>query len=149
MEREAQEARDALQAISRAETAARRYGPNNGTVPLVWGGIVLAGMAGFDLFPPMWAGGVLAALAPLAALWTRRYQQRLPVKPLKTEKPLMLTLWGIYHAAVLMGGMALGTHFWRTDCLPHGEWTLMGVLDAAPLFWVGWDQRRRTEAGRP
>ena len=61
----------------------------------------------------------------------------------------MLTLWGIYHAAVLMGGMALGTHFWRTDCLPHSEWTGMGVLDAAPLFWVGWDQRRRTLGVRP
>ncbi len=148
MDGNAQEARDALQAISRAETAARRHGPNNGTVPLAWGGMVLFCMAIYDFLPPWWAVGATVALPVAMTFWTVFYQRRLPVKPLKTEKPLIVTLWGIYHAAVLMGGMALGTHFWRTDCLPHGEWTLMGVLDAAPLFWVGWDQRRRSEAGR-
>ena len=149
MDNETQQARDALQAISRTEATARRHSPNNGTVPLVFGGMVLACMTAFDLLPFAWAIG-LSFTAPVAAtVWTVFYQRRLPVKPLKTEKPLIVTLWGIYHAAVLMGGMALGTHFWRTDCLPHGEWTLMGVLDAAPLFWVGWDQRRRTLGVRP
>lgn len=148
MDSDAQEAWDALRAISQAGTTARRHGPNNGTVPLVWGGVVLACMTLFDLVPFRWALGLCAVLPLCFAVWTVLYQRRLPVKPLKVEKPLVMTFWGIYHGAVLMGGMALGTHFWQRDCLPHGEWTLLGVLDAAPLFWVGWDQRRRTEAGR-
>ena len=147
MDSDAKQAREALQAIARAETAARRHSPNNGTVPLVWGGIVLTCMAAFDLVLFRWALGLSFTLPIIASTWTVFYQRRLPVKPLKVEKPLLFGLWGIYHGAVLMGGMALGTHFWQRDCLPHGEWTLLGILDAAPLFWVGWDQRR-TEAGQ-
>ena len=51
MESDAQEARQALQAIAQAETAARWHSPNNGTVPLVFGGMVLTCMAAFDLRP--------------------------------------------------------------------------------------------------
>ena len=149
MDSNVRQAQDALNTILAAEAAARRHSPNNGTVPLVWGGIVLAGMTGFDLLPPLEAASALAALALAASLWTGLYQRRLPVKPLKVEKPLLFGLWGIYHGAVLLGGLTLGTHFWQTSCLPRGEWSGLGVLDAAPLFWIGWDQRRRTEAGRP
>ena len=148
MDSNARLAQEALHQIAQAQIMARRNGPNNGTVPLVWGGVVLACMTAFDLVSIWWAGGILCILPLLASLWTVRYQRRLPVKPLKTERPLVMSLWGIYHGAVLMGGMALGTHFWRLNCLPHGEWTLLGVLDAAPLFWVGWDQRRRTLGGQ-
>ena len=121
MELEAQQARDALQAISRAEATARQHSQNNGIVPLVWGALVFACMASFDLVPFRWALGLCVVLPLLMTVWTVLYQRRLPVKPLKLEKPLVMTLWGIYHAAVLMGGMALGTHFWQRDCLPHGE----------------------------
>ncbi len=148
MQTETQQAQDALSTITQAQITARRHSPNNGTVPLIFGGMVLACMTAFDLLPFAWAVG-LSFTAPVAAsVWTVFYQRRLPVKPLKTEKSLMITFWGVYHVAVLLGGMALGTRFWRTDCLPHGEWTLLGVFDAAPLFWVGWSQRWRTEAGR-
>lgn len=148
MNSDVQQASNALHTISQAEAAARRHGPNNGTVPLVWGGVVLACLAAFDLFPLWWAGGILCTLPLLASIWAVRYQRRLPVKPLKIEKPLPCSLWGMYHGAVLMGGLTLGTHFWQLNCLPRGEWTLIGLLDAAPLFWVGWQQRRRTLGGR-
>lgn len=148
MNSDAQQASNALHTISQAETAARRNSPNNGVVPLVWGMMVLVYMADFDVFPFAWAVGLCFAVPLAMTVWTVFYQRRLPVKPLKTEKPLLFTLWGVYHAAVLMGGMALGTHFWRTDCLPHGEWTLLGIFDAAPLFWVGWDQHRRASGER-
>lgn len=148
MDSNARLAQEALHQIAQAQITARRHGPNNGTVPLVWGVVVLACMTVFDLVPFAWAIGLCFTVPGLASVWTALYQRRLPVKPLKTEKPLLFGLWGIYHGAVLMGGMALGTHFWQLNCLPHGEWTLLGVLDAAPLFWVGWDQRRRTLGGQ-
>lgn len=148
MDSNAHLAQKALNEIAQAQTTARRHGPNNGTMPLVLGGMVLICMTAFDLLPFAWAIGLSFTAAVAAAVWTALYQRCLPVKPLKTEKPLLITLWGIYHAAVLMGGMALGTHYWQLNCLPHGEWTLLGVLDAAPLFWVGWDQRRRTLGGQ-
>ena len=144
MNDDTQQAYSALHTIAQAETAARRNGLNNGVVPLVWGVMVFVCMADFDVFPFAWAIGLCFAVPGAMTVWTIFYQRCLPVKPLKMEKPLLFTLWGIYHATVLIGGMALGTHFWQRPCLPHGEWTLLGVLDAAPLFWVGWDQRRRT-----
>jgi len=137
-----QQAWDALRTISQAEAAARRQSQNNGTVPLVWGVVVLAGMIGYDLLPILWASGVTVAAALAASVWTIFYQCRLPVKPLKLEKPLLFGIWGIYHGVVLMGGIALGTHFWQADCARPGTFTLIGLLDAAPLFWVGWQQRR-------
>ena len=137
-----QQAWNDLRAISQVEAAARRHSLNNGTVPLVWGVLVFACMAVFDLIPPWWALGITCTVPPLASVWTLHYQRKLPVKPLHLEKPLLFGLWGIYHGAVLMGGMALGTHFWQINRLPPGEWTLLGVLDAAPLLWVGWQQRR-------
>ncbi len=137
-----QQAWDALRTISQAEVAARRHSPNNGTVPLVWGVVVFACMIGFEVVPPVWAGGTSMVTASAAAAWTIFYQRRLPVKPLKVEKPLLFGIWGIYHGVVLMGGIALGTHFWQTDCARPGTFTLIGLLDAAPLLWVGWQQRR-------
>lgn len=137
-----QQAWDALRAISQAEAAARRHSPNNGTVPLVWGVVVFTFMAGYDLLPGFWAVGLTWIGALAAAIWTVRYQRRLPVKPLKVEKPLLFGIWSIYHGAVLMGGIALGTHFWQVDYARNGTLTLAGLLDAAPLFWVGWQQRR-------
>ena len=67
MKSDAQEARQALQAIAQAETATRRHSPNNGTVPLVFGGMVLTCMAAFDLRPFAWAIG-LSFTAPVAAV---------------------------------------------------------------------------------
>ena len=136
-----QQAWDALRTISQAEATARRHSPNNGTVPLVWGAVVLACMIGYDLLPILWASGVTWVGASAAAIWTVRYQRCLPVKPRKLEKPLLFGVWGIYHGAVLMGGIALGTHFWQADCAQPGTGTLIGLLDAAPLLWVGWQQR--------
>ena len=54
---------------------------------------------------------------------------------------------GLYHAAVLMGGMTLGTHFWHTNPAMPGTFTLIGLLDSAPLLYVGWTQRRQANTG--
>lgn len=148
MEIETQQAREALQNISRAEAAARLNGPNNGTVPLVWGVVVLTSMIGYDLIPTLLAAAVNFAAALAASAWTVFYKIRLPVKPLKLEKPWLFGVWGLYHGAVLMGGMALGTHFWHADRALPGTFTLIGLLDSAPLLCVGWSQRRRAQGAR-
>jgi len=148
METETQQAREALQAITRAESAARLNGPNNGTVPLIWGVLVLVCMVAYDVLPPL-SAVILSFTAPLAAsVWTIRYQHRLPVKPLKLERPWLFGVWGLYHGAVLMGGIALGTRFWHNPMQP-GAFTLMGLLDTAPLLLIGWSQRQRARGLRP
>ena len=148
MESETQQARESLRAISRAESAARLNSPNNGTVPLVWGVVVLACLIVYDLIPTLIAPAVNVAVALAASAWTMSYQRRLPVRPLKMEKPWLFGVWGLYHGVVLMGGIALGTHFWHAHMLP-GAFTLIGLLDSAPLFYVGWTQRRRAQGLRP
>ena len=148
MESETQQARESLRAISRAESAARLNSPNNGTVPLVWGVVVLACLIVYDLIPTLIAPAVNVAVALAASAWTMSYQHRLPVRPLKMEKPWLFGVWGLYHGVVLMGGIALGTHFWHAHMLP-GAFTLIGLLDSAPLFYVGWTQRRRAQGLRP
>ena len=147
MESETQQARESLRAISRAESAARLNSPNNGTVPLVWGVVVLACLIVYDLFPTLIAPAVNVVVALAASAWTMSYQRRLPVRPLKMEKPWLFGVWGLYHGVVLMGGIALGTHFWHAHMLP-GAFTLIGLLDSAPLFHVGWTQRRRAQGLR-
>ena len=148
MESETQQARESLRAISRAESAARLNSPNNGTVPLVWGVVVLACLIVYDLIPTLIAPAVNVVVALAASAWTMSYQRRLPVRPLKMEKPWLFGVWGLYHGVVLMGGIALGTHFWHAHMLP-GAFTLIGLLDSAPLFHVGWTQRRRAQGLRP
>ena len=147
MESETQQARESLRAISRAESAARLNSPNNGTVPLVWGVVVLACLIVYDLIPTLIAPAVNVVVALAASAWTMSYQRRLPVRPLKMEKPWLFGVWGLYHGVVLMGGIALGTHFWHAHMLP-GAFTLIGLLDSAPLFHVGWTQRRRAQGLR-
>lgn len=158
METETQQARESLRVISRAEAAARMNGPNNGTVPLVWGAVVLVGLTVYDLVPALIASALVAALAAsafdlvaavAASAWTMSYQRHLPVKPLKVEKPWLFGAWSFYHLAVLMGGIALGTDFWHTDHARPGTATLIGLLDSAPLLYVGWSQRRQARAVRP
>jgi len=148
MKTDTQQARESLQAISQAEAAARLNSPNNGTVPLVWGVVVLACLIVYDLIPTLIAPTVNVVVALAASAWTMSYQRRLPVKPLKMEKPWLFGVWGLYHGVVLMGGIALGTHFWHAHMLP-GAFTLIGLLDSAPLFYVGWTQRRRAQGLRP
>lgn len=143
MELEAQQAREALRTIAEAESAARRHGPNNGTVPLVWGVVVLASMIGFDLMPGQIAGLTLGLVAAAASLWTSVYNWRLPVQPRKIENKWLFAWWALFHAAVLMGGLALGTHLRRADRMQPGAWTVMGLVDSAPLFYIGWRMRRR------
>ena len=152
-----QQAWEALRVVRHAETLAARNSKNNGIIPLVWGMSVFFVLAGFDFLPRLFSdpdlgllvSGGLPSIVPLGtALWTTRYQRRLPVQPLKVDYPRLFTYWGFYHAAVLMGGLTLGTHFWRLHCMRLGTWTLIGLVDAAPLLWVGWNQRRRTQEGR-
>ena len=160
MEIEAHQAREALQAIERAEALAARNSKNNGTVPLVWGVAVLVCMAGFDVGPRLFpdpgqgllAAGVLLSVIPVVtAVWTARYQRRLPVQPLTVDRPHLCTYWGFYHAAVLWTGIGLSR--WLGTCLhlhglPPFAMTLTGLVDTAPLLWVGWTQRRRTQEAR-
>jgi len=154
MEIEAQQAREALQAITRAEATARLHGPNNGTVPLVWGLAVLLTMVIFDAAPHlagdfdigMFVAGGCAGVIPLGAgIWTSLYRKRLPVQPRTLERPRLYFWWGVYHVIVVFGGTGIGAllaHLQHLRCLPLGTFTLIGLLDAAPLFWVGWQQRR-------
>ena len=148
METNTQQARESLQVISQAEAAARLNSPNNGTVPLVWGSVILVCMVSYDLVPPIFALAVTVAGAFAASRWSCSYQRCLPVKPLKVDKPRMFSVWGLYHGAVLMGGIALGTHFWHAPMRP-GAFTLIGLLDAAPLLLIGWTQRRRAQGLHP
>ena len=160
MDIEAQQARDALQTISKAESMARRHSPNNGTVPLVWGVAVLLTMIIFDAAPHLIgdldigmlvAGGCAGVIPVGATLWTSLYRKGLPVQPRILEKPRLYFWWGFYHVAVLFGGMGIGfllAHLQHQHCLPLGTFTLIGLLDSAPLFWVGWQQRRACGALR-
>ena len=149
MKSDAQQAQEFLHLISQAERTARRHSPNNGTVPLVWGAAIFISLASWDFLPFWLALGTCVSGPMLAAVWDGWYQRQLPVKPLKPKMKLVFGFWAIYHGAVLMGGATLGTHFWQLSRLPYGEWTLIGILDAAPLLWIGWDQRRRTLGGQP
>lgn len=147
MNSDAQQAHNALQAISRAQRVARQHGPNNGMVPLVWGGVVLVCLIGYDVLPWYWAAGINFAAAAVAGVWTWSYQRHLPVKPLKVEQPWLFGVWSFYHPLVLMGGAAVGTHGWQLHHALPGTGTVIGLLDSAPLLWVGWQQRRRTLGG--
>jgi len=149
METETQQARESLRVISQAEAAARMNGPNNGTVPLVWGAVVLVSLIVYDLVPTLVAPAFNVAAALAALVWNIRYQRRLPVRPLKVEKPWLFGAWSIYHVVVLMGGIALGTDFWHASHARPGTATLIGLLDSAPLLYVGWSQRRQARAVRP
>lgn len=149
-----QQAWDALRTISQAETAARRRSQNNGIVPLVWGVSLLVAMTGFDAALRLAADpdmGILAAgmfcgvLSAVTAAWTSQYQRRLPVQPRTLDRPRLYFWWVLYHTAIVFGGIALGHGLARLQhqhCVPAGTFTLIGLLDAAPLLWVGWQQRR-------
>lgn len=149
-----QQAWDALRMISQAEAAARRQSQNNGIIPLVWGTAVLLMMAGFDVIlrlatnPDVGiliAGMFLGAIPAATAAWTSLYRRHLPVQPKTLDRPRLYFWWGLNHTAVVFGGMALAvavTHILHRHCAPIGTYTLIGLVDAAPLFWVGWQQRR-------
>ncbi len=159
METEAQQAREALTVIARAQALAARNGKNNGTVPLVWGAVILAVMIGFDVGPRLFphpsqqltVAAVLLGLIPVGtALWTAHYQRRLPVQPLTVDRPRLFAYWGVYHMAVLWTGIGLGHWLGAREHLhglPPFAMTLTGLVDAAPLFWVGWTQRQRAREG--
>ena len=149
-----QQAWSDLRTISQAEAAARRHSPNNGVVPLVWGAAVLMTMMSFDAAPHLAANsemgiliaGAFCGVIPVAAAaWTCLYRRRLPVQPRTLDRPRLYFWWGLYHTAVVCGGTALGialAHFLHRHCVPVGTFTLIGLLDAAPLLWIGWRQRR-------
>lgn len=158
METERFKAQAALHTIAQAETLAARNGQNNGIIPLVWGASVLLFLTGFDVVPRLLAdpdvgllvtGGCLWLLPVLTGVWTCSYRRRLPVRPQAVEKPRLYFWWVWYHVAVLCGGMALAyvysVHL-HNHCLMPGTFTVIGLVDAAPLLYVGWTQRRR--AGR-
>jgi len=160
MDNEARQARAALQQIAEAETAARRHGQNNGVIPLVWGLTVFTALLGFDVLPRLaadpdlgllLAGGLLSVLPVGAGAWTNTYRRRLPVQPRTVERPRLYFWWGLYHAAVVCGGMGIGfalAHVLGRRCFLPGTMTLIGLVDAAPLLYVGWQQRKAQGVAR-
>ena len=146
MKIEAQQARESLREIAQAEALAARNSKNNGVVPLVWG-----------VFPDpdeglLAAGGLLSVVPVATGLWSSQYQRRLPVQPRTVDRPRLYFWWGLYHVAVIFGGMALGFVLARAlgrHTLPLGTFTVIALLDSAPLLWVGWTQRRRAQEARP
>ena len=161
MEIEVQQARQSLREIAQAEILATRNSQNNGVIPLVWGVAILTSLIGFDVVPRLVtdpdlgllvAGGSLWIIPVGAGIWTGFYRRRLPVQPRTIDRPRLYFWWGLYHAAMLCGGMALGfalAHALGRHSLPLGTFTVIGLADAAPLLWVGWTQRRRAQEARP
>lgn len=161
MEIGAQQAREALQEIAQAETLAARNSRNNGVVPMVWGVVLLVALIIFDIAPRLVddpdlglliSGGCLSILPIGAGAWTSLYRRRLPIQPRVVDRPRLYLWWSLYHVAVVCGGMALGFGLARSlhrHCLPFGAFTAIGLVDAAPLLYVGWTQRLRARGLRP
>ncbi len=139
MEAEKMEAVERLEAIRKAQSAAQKHSPNNGTIQLVWGGLIIVGLALFDIFPGIWAGFIWAGIAIVASFWTARYASRLKVQPRKMRNPF---IWmAIYYPVLLMGAILL------FPGKPPFLFTIVGVLTALPILWVGWQLRRASQEG--
>ena len=148
MKTNTQQARESLQAISQAETAARLNSPNNGTVPLVWGSVILVCMVSYEPDPADLCAGrhrrgricglTLVMLLPALP----------PCQAAEGGQAPDVQRVGDVPRCGADGRHRAGTHFWHTPIRP-GAFTLIGLLDSAPLFYVGWIQRRRAQGLHP
>ncbi len=94
-----------------------------------------------------------------AALWTQRYIWRLPVtvrEPgnrwlfVKCSQAGSLTygkgMWIAYHVAVVCIGtllVAVSMRALHRYTFPPFVFTVIGLIDAAPLLIIGWTQRQK------
>ena len=132
MDIEPREAQEQLRVVQAAQAQAERHSINNGVVLLLWGGLIIVGLALFDVFAGPVAGGLWAGIAAIGAGVTGSYASRLPVMPRKTKglTVLLITLL-IYYPIILFGGIFLFPQ------RPPLLFTTIGVLTALPLLITG------------
>jgi hypothetical protein len=136
METEKLEAVKRLEAIKKAQNAAQRNSPNNGTIPLVWGVLIIIGLATFDVFPGPVAGIVWGGIAAVAGVWTAVYGSRLRVQPRKVRNPF---IWMIFYYPILLIAAIL-----LFPNKPPFMFTIVGVLTALPILWAGLQMRQQS-----
>ncbi len=170
------EAKESLRYIEEAQAVAEQNSQNNGVVQLVWGFTILASMIGFDLMPwltvrlwpeahsgwlgPLAAAGFMTVVATCASVWMKRYVRDRPVHSARTNNRWLYLrenrrfaggYWGLWHVAVLCGGIAIAFwigHLQHKECLPF-TFTTIGIIDAAPLLIVGWQALSRRSGKIP
>ncbi len=132
MQIEPQEALERLRLVQQAQARVERHSVNNGVTLLLWGGLIIIGLALFDLFSGPVAGGLWGAIAALGAVVTARYAARQPVQPRRTKGlvVLLVTLL-VYYPIILIGGIRLFPQH------PPLLFTTIGVLTALPLLIAG------------
>lgn len=151
----AKQAAESLREIERARGIVSRHSENNGTVQLVWGVVIVLGLAGFDVFPrlaqllfptgraalsigPIAAALFIALLASVTSIWMAFYIKQRPVRPLRIENKMLFLFWGFYHSVVIVVGTFGGLLLSR----PPFWFTGVGLLSAAPLLITGWRMRQ-------
>jgi hypothetical protein len=128
---EPQEAQQHLRIVQQAQARAEHHSVNNGVVLMLWGVLIIFGLALFDLFSGPVATGLWAALAALGTIATGRYASRLPVQPQRTKgMVVLLVTLVIYYPIMLIGGILLFGH-------KPFLFTTIGVLTALPLLIAG------------
>jgi hypothetical protein len=127
-----QDAEESLRAIRGAQVAARRNSNDNGVFYLVWGVGIAVGLALFDVFSAGVATGVWVAIAALLTVWTTVYMRRQPVR-VKFFNHFIW--WGLYYAAILLGGIFL------FPSRPPFLFTAIGLVVAAPILIIGLRKR--------
>ncbi len=111
------------------------------------------------IYAPLLASALMMPVLLGAAFWTRRYVRRLPVtvrEPgnrwlfVKRSRGGALTygkgMWVAYHVAVVGIGTALvaaSMGALHRHSFPPFAFTIIGLIDAAPLLAVGWAQRQK------
>lgn len=129
-----------LASIDDAARLTRRFSINNGIIPLGWGALIIVCLSLYDFLPAGAATTILSTAAALASVWTALYARRLPVQPTPAaarEYTFLFAGWGLYYAAVLIGGQAL-----LQGRLAY-PMTAIAIAAAAPLLLGGWRMLRR------
>lgn len=122
-------ARQDLEAVARAERAARRNSIDNGLFYLVWGVAIVVGLSFFDLFTNWIAIALWMVIAFAATVWTVLDARRHPVQPRRFFNHFIW--WGFYYAAILISAVLL------FPSRPPVLFTAVGLLSAAPIFIIG------------
>ena len=123
------DARQDLDLVERAERAARRNSVDNGAFYLIWGVVIVIGLALFDLFTNWISIALWMVLAFAATIWTVLDARRYPVQPRRFFNHFIW--WGFYYAAVLITGVLL------FPSRPPFLFTVIGLLSAAPILAIG------------
>ncbi len=138
MDVDPKEAAESLKLIEQAQQVVSRHSHNNGVIPLVWGIVILLALPMYDILPPPIASIAFFIIVGLTAFWNVMYAMRIPVQPWKWKYkgPFLFLWWGLYYAIVLIGGVS-GLQ-WLFHGKPPFMFTIIAVVAAAPLLYIGW-----------